>query len=53
MRGIDHNSDHRRWVLTADPLRPRSVGSAVRTDGLAVGEARPEPENAVIFAPTP
>jgi len=35
--GRDHNSDPRRLVRTADPtVSPRSVGSAGRTNGLAV-----------------
>ena len=34
--GLDHNSGQRRSVRTADPtVRPRSVGSAVRTIDLA------------------
>jgi tRNA(fMet)-specific endonuclease VapC len=35
---VDHNFGQRRSVRTADPtVRPRSVGSAVRTNDLAVG----------------
>ncbi|WP_295612557.1 hypothetical protein, partial [uncultured Lamprocystis sp.] len=37
LRGLDHQSGRRRSVRTADPtVSPRSVGSAVRTNGLAV-----------------
>ena len=36
--GLDHNFGQRRSVRTADPtIRPRSVGSAVRTNDLTAG----------------
>ena len=36
--GLDHNFGQRCLVRTADPtIRPRSVGSAVRTNDLAAG----------------
>ena len=36
--GLDHNFGQRRSVCTADPtIRPRFVGSAVRTNDLAAG----------------
>ena len=38
--GLDHHVGQRRSVRTADPtVRPRSVGSAVRTSGGAVRAA--------------